>query len=174
MHPEQDGNPDLDALVAELRVKVEERRRRGEYPPGLEEDLAAHFRRLLGRRIEPPREVDIRGPLDRIGQTLPLGPERIPAASRLPAGQAVHQVVAKLVGRQTQGILDQVQAFADPVHQALVALATALDDLSREVREDLAVQVAAVLERQAAQERAGARAAAEGVPLPLAGDGPTR
>jgi hypothetical protein len=174
MPPEQDGNPDLDALVAELRVKVEDRRRRGEYPPGLEEALAAQFRRLLGRRVDPPREVDVRGPLDRIEQTLPLGPERIPAASRLPAGQAVHQALAKLVGRQTQGILEQVQAFADPVHQTLAALAGALDDLSREVREDLAVQVAAVVERQAAQERTGEPAAAGGAAPPIAEDGTTR
>ena len=175
MPPEQDGKADLDTLVSELRAKVEDRRRAGEYPPGLEEDLAARFRRLLlSQRSEPPREVDVRGPLDRIGTTLPLGPERIPADSRLPAGQAVHQAVAKLVGRQTQGILEQVQAFADPVHEALAALATALEDLSREVREDLAVQVAAVLERQAVQEWAARTAGGDSLTSPGDGNRPFR
>ncbi|MDQ3946623.1 MAG: class I SAM-dependent methyltransferase [Actinomycetota bacterium] len=167
MAPEQDGKPDVDALVAELRAKVEERRRAGEYPPGLEQDLAAHFQRLLSRRIQPPRPVDLRGPMAQVERALPLRADRIPVASQVPGGAALHKAVAKLVGRQTQGVLEQVQAFAEPVRQALDALTTAVEDLTREVREDLAAQVSAVLDRQAAQERAQALAAAGGeVPQP--------
>jgi O-antigen chain-terminating methyltransferase len=178
MPPDQDGKPDVDALVADLRTKVEQRRRAGEYPPGLEEDLASHFRRLLSRRSEAPRPVDLRGPMTRVEEALPLRADRIPIASQVPAGAALHKVVAKLVGRQTQGILEQVQEFAEPVRQALEALTTAVDDLTREVREDLSGQVSAVLDRQAAQERAEALAAAsgEGVRLlpPLDGHRPFR
>jgi 2-polyprenyl-3-methyl-5-hydroxy-6-metoxy-1,4-benzoquinol methylase len=171
--PDQAGKPDVDALVAELRAKVEERRRAGQYPPGLEEDLAAHFRRLLARRLEPPRPVDLRGPLTRVEEALPLRRDRIPLASQVPAGAALHKAVAKLVARQTQGVLEQVQAFAEPVRQALDALTTAVEDLTREVREDLVAQVAAVIDRQAAQERAAALAAAggEAVPSPPPADG---
>jgi 2-polyprenyl-3-methyl-5-hydroxy-6-metoxy-1,4-benzoquinol methylase len=158
MAPEEDGKPDIDALVAELRAKVEERRRAGEYPPGLEEDLASHFGRLLARRFDPPRPVDLRGPLTRIEEALPLRADRIPIASQVRGGAALHRTVAKVVGRQTQGILEQAQAFAEPVRQAIEALTIAVEDLTREVREDLTAQLAAVIDRQAAQERASALA----------------
>ncbi len=167
MPSDQDGKPDVDALVAELRAKVEERRRAGQYPAGLEEDLAAHFRRLLARRLEPPRPVDLRGPLAQVEEALPLRRDRIPLDSQVPAGAALHKAVAKLVARQTQGVLEQVQSFAEPVRQALEALTIAVEDLTREVREDLAAQVAAVIDRQAAQERAAALGAA-GVAVPAA------
>ncbi|MGH9005885.1 MAG: hypothetical protein ACRDYV_22390, partial [Acidimicrobiia bacterium] len=81
--PDQEPRPDVDALVAELRAKVEERRRAGQYPPGLEDDLAAHFRRLLARRLEPPRPVDLRGPLQRVEEALALRRDRIPLAAQV-------------------------------------------------------------------------------------------
>lgn len=161
MPPEQDRKPDVDALVAELRARVEERRQAGHYPPGLEEDLSAHFRRLLDRRAESPREVDLRGPLGRVQEALPLHRGRIPVESEFPGGSALHRAVGRVVGRQTQGILEQVQSFAQPVREALEALTTALEDLARELREDIAHQLDAVLERQAAQERWAAQAGAK-------------
>ena len=166
MPPEQDEKPDVDALVAELRAKVEARRSAGQYPPGLEEDLAAHFHRLLARRLEPARAVDLQGPLARVEAALPLNRERIPLESQLPGGAAFHKAVAKLITRQTEGVLQQAQLFAEPVRQALVALTMAVEDLTREVRDDLAAQVAAIVDRQAAHERTAALAAAGGEPAP--------
>src|SRR3989442_5669330 len=73
---EREKPPDIEALVAELRAKVEERRRSGAYPPGLEDDLAAHFRRIVGTRHERQRN-DLRAPLQRIHEALPLDSTRI-------------------------------------------------------------------------------------------------
>ena len=41
--------PDVDALVAELRARVEERRRAGVYPPGFEEELDEIYATVLAR-----------------------------------------------------------------------------------------------------------------------------
>ncbi len=60
------------------------------------------------------------------GQALPLQASRIPVTSGLPGGEVVHKTVARVVGRQTQGDLQQVQAFAQPVQAALEALALAV------------------------------------------------
>lgn len=145
--------PDVDTLVAELQAKVKERRRNGTYPPGLEEDLAIHFEVMLNRGMRAPRPVDIHGPLGRIAEALPLESSRIPTVSRHPAGTAFHQTVARIVSRQTEGALQQVQAFAGPVAEALGALTTAFEDLAREVRDDLSTRLDTVLERQAIYER---------------------
>jgi SAM-dependent methyltransferase len=155
------GRPDVDELVAELRERVEERRRAGAYPPGLEEDLAEHFRRILRQRMVERAPLDFAGPVQAAAEALPLQAARIPADSALPGGQALHRAIARLVGRQTQGVLEQVQRFAQPVAEALTAIAAALEDLA-EVRVDLARQLDSLSERQAAQERAIALAAASG------------
>jgi SAM-dependent methyltransferase len=160
--------PDVDELVAELRARVDERRRAGAYPPGLEDDLAEHFRRILRHRREQKPPPDPSGPIRAAEEALPLEAARIPADSAFPGGQALHRAIARLVGRQTQGTLEQVQAFAQPVSEALAVMAEALEELTREVRVDLSRHIDAIYERQARQERAIAVAGATGNGIPLA------
>ncbi|MEW6471850.1 MAG: methionine biosynthesis protein MetW [Actinomycetota bacterium] len=158
--------PDIDELVALLRARVEARRRSGAYPPDLEEQMTAHFRRILTLRREAHSLPDLRQPITRSGQALPLRASRIPLASGLPAGEVFHKTIARLVSRQTQGALQQVQAFAEPVQAALEALATAVEDLSRAVYADIAQSIDALYERQALQERILAGLGADRASLP--------
>lgn len=129
------GPPDVDALVARLRERVEERRRDGRYPPGLEEELDRHFHHIAVRGVrdrlqrlrEALAEADDRGRrLSAAG--IPLGSER-----RL--GSAVHRGVARLVGRQTEGALEQVRDYADALAEAHRALLLAHADLVARVDE---------------------------------------
>lgn len=145
--------PDIDELVARLRERVEARRQSGAYPAQLEEEMTAHFRRILHQRREARPLPDVQEAVRAAGQALPLQASRIPLSSGLPGGQVVHKTVAKVVGRQTQGIMQQVQAFAQPVQAALEALAAAVSELSRTVGVDIAQSLDALYERQATQER---------------------
>ena len=144
---------EVDKLVTRLRERVEERRRSGVYPATLEEEMTAHFRRILHQRREQRRVPDVQEAVRAVGQALPMRADRIPATSGVPGGEVVHKVVAKVVGRQTQGVIQQVQAFAQPVQAALEALALAVSELSRTVQADVAQSLDALYERQAAQER---------------------
>ena len=149
--------PDVDALVAQLQAKVEERRRSGFYPPGLEEDMALHTSRMLHHHDRRP-EPDLRAHLHKVDAALPFDAGRIPAVSGVPGGELIHKAVAKVTTRQTQGALAEVEAFARPVRDALVAIVDALEGLLESVQGDLD----ALYERQAVQERA--LAAATGLP----------
>jgi SAM-dependent methyltransferase len=140
---------ELDDLVSELRARVEARRASGFYPEGLEEEMTEHFQRILTQRRSPRRLPDIRRAVQESGRALPLAAERIGDDSGMPGGQLVHKAVARLVGRQTQGIIEQVQRFAQPVQEALDALVGAIDDLAADVAQSLD----SLYERQAAQER---------------------
>jgi hypothetical protein len=148
--------PDIDALVAELRARVEARRAAGEYPPGLEESLEARFRHLQRHPPAPAHPVDLRDRLARMRAALPLGRARIALTSGRPGGAAVHQIVARAVARQTEGILQQVQAFAQPAGESIEALAEAVERLERTLREEVIPALDAVIERQAAAERQAA------------------
>ena len=152
---ERDGDaPDVDALVAQLQAKVEERRRAGFYPPGLEEDMTTHARRMLHHHTRTRPVPDLRARLREVEAALPFDAERIPAVSGVPGGELIHKGVAKVVSRQTQGALAEVETFARPVRDALIAIVDAFEDLMETVRMDLD----ALYERQAAQERALAAA----------------
>jgi 2-polyprenyl-3-methyl-5-hydroxy-6-metoxy-1,4-benzoquinol methylase len=149
----EEAAPDIDELVAQLRTRVESRRRAGAYPAGLEEEMSAHFRRILHLRRETRPSPDLAGPVRAAAQALPIEASKIPLESGLPGGQALHKAIARLVGRQTQGALEQVQAFAQPVHAALEAITAALQELDRAINVDIAQSLGSLYERQAAQER---------------------
>ncbi|HUI47262.1 MAG TPA: hypothetical protein VL119_01100, partial [Acidimicrobiia bacterium] len=106
----EDRAPDLDALLGALRDRVERRRIDGMYPPGLESDLEEHFRRLTGNR--PPTAAFLLSEIDDAVNDLAhfaYQREVISAESRLPGGTTLHRAIAKGVGRQIQGVLDQTQ-----------------------------------------------------------------
>jgi SAM-dependent methyltransferase len=164
--------PDVDALVAELQAKVAARRKAGDYPPGLEEDLSQHFERVLSQRAGARPAPDLHGPLQAVGAALPINVGRIQVGSDVPGGKVVHQAIARLVGRQTQGVVQQVQAFAEPVRATLTALVEAVEALAKEVHVDISAHLDAVYERQAAHERALAVAGTGITPVTrTAGDG---
>jgi len=149
-----DGEPDVDALVTQLQAKVEERRQAGFYPPGLEDELTAHTRRVLQLLQPVGSGPDLRAHLREMDAALPFDASRIPAVSGMPGGEIVHKAVGKVVSRQTAGALAEVEAFARPVRDALVAVVDALEAFMESVRADLG----ALYERQAVQERALAAA----------------
>ena len=152
MESESEAAARVDALVAELRARVEERRRRGDYPPGLEDELEAHFRRLTPRP-EAPDLSELRDRMAELDVRMGFDPARISTDSRLPAADVVHRGVAKLVSRQTQGVLEQVQYFADGVRDVLRLLVRAVGDHLGPAHSDLFAEVDAIQERLSSFER---------------------
>ncbi len=143
----------IDPLIDELRRRVAERRRVGFYPEGLEEDLDAHFRRIVAHRRVSSDLSSLRDSLEALDVRGSFGPERISMGTAVPGGERVHRAISKLVERQTAGILFQVQEFADVVRQALAKIADAMDDPYAHVHTDLVGQLDALWERAAAWER---------------------
>lgn len=159
MTEEPETGPDLDGLVARLRDRVAERRRSGTYPPGLEEALEDHFRRVVAHRASPDF-TGLRARLAALDGRSRFDAARIHSQSQRPGGEALHRAVSKVVARQTQGVLDQVQRYADAVREVLEGVAAAVEDPVH-VHADLVEQLDAVLERLAtAQRRATAAEAA--------------
>ncbi|MGH9063585.1 MAG: class I SAM-dependent methyltransferase, partial [Acidimicrobiales bacterium] len=129
------------------------------YPPGLEEELEAHFRRIAGHRIPAAERESVRRRLDRGPHLPPVDAGRIAAStsSGLPGGAALHAAVLRLVSHQTAGVLAQVQDLANAVWACLVLLADAADaadaDSTTHDHPDLVALVDAVVERVTAYER---------------------
>jgi hypothetical protein len=126
--PESDSGLDIDEIVETLRARISARRRNGDYPPGLEAQLERHFRQIIDESSWPTTDVEgLYEAVRRLDTGIGFSPERIETTSRLPGGSAVHSAVGKAVSRQTLGILQQVQEFAQDVKVAMTKLATAID-----------------------------------------------
>lgn len=130
---------DIEGLIRELRARVEERRAGGEYPDGLERDLDRHFREVVARGVHDPVRR-FHTALAEAERTAEMRAEAIPADSEVPGGRLVHRAVARLVGRQVEGVLMQAREHARAsleVHRAelfaISELATRLDELRARV-----------------------------------------
>jgi len=139
---------ELDQLVTRISQTVDERRRNGEYPIGLEEELDRHYREQVHHRRAT--DVDTGGLLDamrHVSDTRPFDYAQIATTSGFPGGSAVHKGVGKLVGRQTLGALQQVQAWRSSIEAALQQVVTTVDALADHEHTQLAESVSAVLDR---------------------------
>jgi len=86
-HESAAGNAvDLDAVIDELRARIEERRLAGDYPDELEETLDEHFDRLVGvrPRSTPALHSELQAVLRELS-VVGFSRARIDPSSRLPA-----------------------------------------------------------------------------------------
>jgi SAM-dependent methyltransferase len=145
---------DLDALLAELRARVEARRRQGELPGELVETLDEHFERLVGGRPlpSPPVFEDLERAVDEL-ENFEYSRGRIDAGSEIVGGDLVHRAVGKVVSRQVQGVLEQSQAHAHRIAHAVQLLTRLASTLSHEFDGKVVQQLEDLQVRVAEQQR---------------------
>ncbi len=146
--------PDLDALLAELRARVDQRRRDGFYPPGLEQELQTHFEQIVEERPPTPSFTmdELEVALADL-QKYAYSRGRIVTDSNLPGGSVVHRTVAKAVSRQVQGVLDQVQEQSLRVAHALTLLVDVTNTLTEAYDRRVVQQLDDLQARLAEQQR---------------------
>jgi len=146
--------PNLERLLATLRDRVDQRRKNGEYPPGLEAELDRHFERIMGDRPPTPSFLlaELDQSLDDLGR-FEYRRDSIPTASRLPGGSALHRGIAKGVGRQIQGVLEQAQDQSHRVVRTIALMAKATNMLA-DAYDTRVIQQLDDLQLQLAEEQA--------------------
>lgn len=111
---------DLESVVDELRRCVDDRRREGLYPEGLEAQLEAEFTHMM--RAIHRDEIDT-SRLAHLAHAAAGAVHGIDASfdasSRIPGGASVHAATARLVQRHTGDLASSVRAFASVVSEAL-------------------------------------------------------
>lgn len=159
------SRPQQNDLVEQLRERLEERRRSGLYPAGLESSLDAHARWMVATRVEVPedRRPRAREALERLEQAriamqrLELAnkvPSPAATSSSVPLGEHVHTTFARLQARQLDPVVGhvhavaaQVQALAEATVHALASIIDVLDDPQAHQHADLLEQLDALFER---------------------------
>lgn len=126
--------PDDSAQLHErLRARVQDRHRRGEYPPGLEEQLDRHYVQILkGFDRQAGPLADVHGSLERFRRHSVVDPEKIETWSPNVFKRFLHQVVAKLTVRQTRGVLAQVQDHYNALDETLTTIVDYLAHLEQD------------------------------------------
>ena len=102
---------DIDQLLSEIRTQVEERRRNGDYPPGLELQLEAEFRGVVNRERRDWNAARIRmvEQMERTSNAFSNVTGITSTESRIPGGSFLHRLIARLTGRQVQGVATQIR-----------------------------------------------------------------
>jgi SAM-dependent methyltransferase len=154
VEPEDQSLTDVDDLVAALKERVAERRRNGAYPTGLESELDSHFQRIVTHRAEPYDFEKLRAKMGDLDHALGFSPANIHYDSSVPGGVTLHHAVAKIVGRQTQGILEQMHRFGESVRDVLREMVLVLEHPNGHAHPDMLGQIDAILERLVSYERA--------------------
>ncbi len=146
---------DVEALVDQLRARVEQRRSEGAYPDGLEADLDAHFQRIAKHRPLPPYDyVHLRSRLAALDGAMGFNPANIVYKSGLPGGTALHRTVGKAVSRQTAGVLEQLHRYAEALRVVLEEMVVVLQHPNAHVHTALINHLDALTEQAATSARA--------------------
>jgi len=112
-----------DALGARIAQLVEERRAKGAYEGDLEGWMDEHYRRIASRPPDPPL-ADLMAAVARL-QAYP--PFHVPTAPRSdPLRGSAHRVVGTAIRGHTTELVEQLNAFADVLKEAMASLSGAL------------------------------------------------
>lgn len=153
---------DLERLVDDLKQRLEERRRSGLYPPGLEEQLDEHARHFAAHRVPRPDPLPpLRDAVAEVARTRSIHREEIEPTSSVPLGSHVHRAADKLQRRQIDSLVAQVWSFAAAVTEALERSVDVLEQPPHDYQAVLE-QLDAVLERITALEAGAALGGALG------------
>ncbi len=153
---------DLERLVEELKQRLEERRRSGMYPPGLEEQMDEHARQFAAHRIEQPDPMPrLREAVVYVGET--RGIHRVDAdpASAKPLVSQVIQAIEKVQRRELDPVIQQIWTFAAAVTETFERSMTVLEQPPHDYTAVLE-QLDAILERISALEAGAALGGALG------------
>ena len=116
--------------------------------------MDAHFQRIVAHRPGPYDYSVLTSALAAVDEAMGFTPARIAYESGVPGGSSLHRTIAKIVSRQTNGVLEQMHDFAVAVREVLREMAVVLEHPNAHVHAELLGQVDALLERFADLDRA--------------------
>ncbi len=115
MSAESDHSVDLDAVLARLRARVDERRASGEYPADLEAELARHAEEVLSR-ASTERHLDGLAPLaEAVGAArhFALVFDDDDVSSRFPGGVQAHRLITRSAARLDEQVAEALRRHAE-------------------------------------------------------------
>ena len=141
---------EVEQIVSQLESRVADRRATGDYPPGLEQQLEAHFAQMLRSLHHTHLATErLASEIDRIGEVISTLGTDVGRSSRLPAGALVHGVTASLVRRHTQLVVGQVGALGSAIQAALNEVRAVIEKQQLSDDRETAVILSSVMDRLA-------------------------
>ena len=122
---------DLEEALERIRLRVEERREAGDYPPGLEQQLDRRYHHILkGFDAEVEAITALRLAVANLRAQSEFDLARIDTWSRNPIKRLLLRIIGKLTIRQTRGVLTQVQQCSDALDEVLASLVPLVESLA--------------------------------------------
>ena len=106
--PIESNEDETAAVLKQIKKRVADRRSSGDYPPGLEDQLDRHYRQIL-KGFDTEETPDLHMALQNLRAASVFHPTQIETWAKNPFKRFLHRVTAKLVIRQTRGVLNQIE-----------------------------------------------------------------
>lgn len=151
---------DLDQILAEIRAAVDANTASGVYSDEIENELRSHYARVLDREDRRDRFDALRKSLERLDVQRGFSASRISTSSGMPGGEVLHKTAAKIVSRQVNGLVEQLNDFSDVLMPALNLLASSVSEPRSHTHEDLVHEIDTLQDRVAVLERSIGRLSA--------------
>ena len=140
---------DLDQVLAEVLDAASQARASGVYPDGLEEQLQSDFARQLRRDDPRDRIATLRHELALLDAARGMARRNVATSSSMPGGSAMHKAIGKAVGRQVDGVYEQLDGYTSQLMAVLANVIDAVDDPKAHVHSDLIYELNALEDRVA-------------------------
>lgn len=140
----------VDDLVAQLQERVVARRAAGDYPPGLEQQLEAHFTQMLRQLHEKHSATEVLGlKIGHVGAVLSRLNVEVGNESSIPGVGAVHGMAGAMIRRHTQHVVGQVGSVGNAIQEALVEVRAVLEQQRHSDDREISMMLSAVMDRLA-------------------------
>lgn len=141
---------DFDDVLAQIDRVVRERRARGDYPTGLEQQLEAEFRGAVRSAHRDDARVDaLRSAVASVDVAVHQVDIGSSTTSRVPLGSLLHGATARIVSRQTGPLAETVRHLGDSIVGALATVAETIAAQQSADERQLLDVLAGVLDRLA-------------------------
>lgn len=151
---------DIDQILEQIRDAVAANTASGMYSETIEDELRSHYARVLNREDRRDRFDSLRVSLEKVDELRGFSAARIATASGVPGGEVLHKAAGKMVSRQVNGLVEQLNCFGDALMPTLNLLANAISEPRTHTHEDLVHELDSLQDRLAVLERSMSRLAA--------------
>jgi SAM-dependent methyltransferase len=156
------GEPvDLEAVIEEIRRTAAEKTASGFYPADLEARLASGYAAFFERTDNRDRFDALRVQFHEVDGARGFGRHRIETSSGVPGGELLHRAAGKVVSRQINGIVDQLNQFTDQLLPLLRGLISVAEEPAAHTHSEVLHEIDALQERLTVVERSMHRATAQ-------------
>lgn len=149
---ESNNNLEIEELLSEIRQRIDQRRKDGQYPQGLEQDLDIQFEQLVKQKPVSLNFDPLLKSLEKVKELTRISYQSI-VDSTIPGGSSFHSKVSHLLQRHFHVTINQINTHFDALYDLLDQIVLVIQEKTSIQHKELKADLNIIFQRLAAYER---------------------